>query len=101
MALTTATVALLATAVTTGAAASAAVDARQAKKTAKHGKERAMGALIGSDEAARVEVRDAKASSKLDRRKRLAGVNRNLNIFSSPLGLSGQASIARKTLVGQ
>ena len=74
--------------------------ARSAKKTAKHAKERSIGRQMEIDAAATTESRASTAKSKADRLRLLMGAERNLNLFSSPMGIGGQAATARKTLVG-
>jgi len=76
-----------------------AVTATQAKTSAKHGKERAIGRAREIADREASEARLEKTTTAKEKRKRLTGVNRNLNVFGSSIG--DQAKSASKILTGQ
>lgn len=74
-----------------GGAGAAMYSSRQQRKAAEAMKPQPM----AMPEAPKVEDAATKAREALRRRKRTR------TIFTSPLGISGEAQIARKTLLGQ
>lgn len=83
------------------AATYGASEQHKAGTTAGHGRKRAAGKAKEAEEKAKKEQAAIALAGKEQKQRLAAGVGRNVTMFTSPLGMAGQAQIARKTLTGQ